>query len=138
MEATGGRTYAQIPAEEAVRATAQTSAFLQSSLFMSVLAFGLALLLIGLGVLFVIIGSALNHLSNGFDGLGSALASGVGAGREGVRLDPGVSYTAAPVQTQYVTPVAPAPVATQYVETPTTDYVAPTFIDNSRTDFNRP
>ena|GEM_PF-1011194 len=114
MAATGGRTYAQIPADEAVRATAMNSAFLQSALFTSVLAFGLSLLVFGLGVLFIIIGTALNHLSDRFDGLGNALANGgYGANREGVVLDPGVSYS--------------APVETGYVQT-TTDYVAPTYV----------
>ena len=128
MAATGGRTFAQIPAEEAVRATAQTSAFLQSSLFTSVLAFGLSLLLLALGLLFIIIGSALWHLSDRFDGLGNALANGGygGAGRlfgapaEGVVLDPGVSYTT----TDYVAPTTEYVVPTEYVTdtTTTTEY----------------
>jgi len=113
MAATGGRTFAQIPQGEEVRATAQTAAFLQASLFTSVLAFALSLLVFALGILFIVIGSALYHLSDRFDGLGNALASGgYGPNREGVVLDPGVSYT--------------APLATQYVETTQVDYGTPT------------
>ena len=124
IAATGGRTFAQIPAaEDAVRATAQTSAFLQSSLFTSVLAFALSLLVFGLGVLFVVIGSALAHLSSRFDGLGSALAgSNTGAGREGVVLDPGVSYTTTPVEPVYAQPQYVA--QPQYAPQP--GYAAPT------------
>lgn len=122
MAATGGRTFAQIPASEEVRTTAQTSAFLQASLFTSVLAFGLSLLTLALGLLFIIIGSALYHLSDRFDGLGNALASGgYGANREGVVLDPGVSYTTPAVATQYVE-TTEYTTPTTYVENPTTEY----------------
>ena len=123
MEATGGLTFAQLEQADPVRATAQTAAFLQSSLFTSVLAWGLALLLLALGLLFIIVGSALWHLSDRFDGLGNALASGgygggsrlVGAPAEGVVLAPGVSYQT----TDYVVPT------TEYVtdtNTTTTEY----------------
>jgi len=116
MAATNGLTFAQLEQGDPVRATAQTAAFLQSSLFTSVLAFGLSLLVLALGLLFIIIGSALWHLSDRFDGLGNALASGgygggsrlVGAPAEGVVLAPGVSYQ-----------------TTDYV-VPTTEYVADT------------
>ena len=111
MAATGGRTFAQIPQGEEIRNLAQTSAFLQASLFTSVLAFALSALVTALGILFIVIGTALNHLSDRFDGLGNALASrGYGANREGVVLDPGVSYT--------------TPAATTYVEDTTTEYRA--------------
>jgi len=114
MEITGGRTFAQIPQGEDVRNTAQTAAFLQASLFTSILAFALSLLVFALGILFIVIGTALNHLSDRFDGLGNALASGgYGANREGVMLDPGVSYTTTPVQ-QYV--------ETTYPTAPRTDF----------------
>ena len=112
MAATGGRTFAQIPQGEEVRATAQTAAFLQASLFTSVLAFALSLLVFTLGILFIVIGSALYHLSDRFDGLGNALANGgYGANREGVVLDPSVSYT----QVDYSTP-------TTYVQNPNDGY----------------
>jgi len=116
MAATGGRTFAQIPQGEEVRATAQTAAFLQASLFTSVLAFALSLLVFTLGILFIVIGSALYHLSDRFDGLGNALANrGYGANREGVVLDPSVSYTA----------------PTQYVETSPVDYgTQTTYLEN--------
>lgn len=76
-EATDNRTYAEIPqvatsdgetssesgalltdqekADYQARNTAQTSSFLQASLFESVMAFGVAVLIMGLGVLFVLV-----------------------------------------------------------------------------------
>jgi len=123
MAMTGGRTFAQIPQGEEVRGTAQTAAFLQASLFTSVLAFALSLLVFALGILIIVIGSALYHLSDRFDGLGNALAAGgYGSNREGVVLEPGVSYSA-PVTTQYVetTPVDYGPPPT-YTSDPNTPY----------------
>ena len=42
MEATKGKTYAELDREDPLRATAMNSAFLQASLFTSVVAFGVA------------------------------------------------------------------------------------------------
>ena len=124
MVSTGGRTFAQIPMDDPIRDTAQTAAFLQASLFTSVLAYGLSALAAATGLGFIITGSALWHLSKRFEGFGSALANGgyggagrlVGAPAEGVVLDPGVSYTT----TDYVVPtaeyVAPATETTTYNE----------------------
>ncbi len=56
LEATGGKTYAELDREDPLRQTAMTASFLRASLFTSVVAFGVAALAFGLGVVFVIIG----------------------------------------------------------------------------------
>ncbi len=55
-EITGGLTYAELPRDDERRATAQNAAFLQASLFTSVLSFGVAAMAFGMGVIFVLIG----------------------------------------------------------------------------------
>jgi hypothetical protein len=59
LEATGGKTYAELDKEDPVRATAMNASFLRASLFTSVVAFGVAALVMGLGVLFILVGYAL-------------------------------------------------------------------------------
>ncbi|MCB0910643.1 MAG: aromatic ring-opening dioxygenase LigA [Propionibacteriaceae bacterium] len=59
MEATGGKTYAELGREDPLRQTAMTASFLRSSLFTSVIAFGVALFAVGVGVLSILIGWAL-------------------------------------------------------------------------------
>ncbi len=56
LEATGGMTFAELDREDPLRETAMQASFLQASLFTSVLAFGVAAMAIGMGVLFVLIG----------------------------------------------------------------------------------
>lgn len=56
LEATGGKTYAQLDREDPLRQTALTSSFLQASLFTSILAFGVAAMAVGMGLIFVLIG----------------------------------------------------------------------------------
>jgi len=56
LEATDGLYYAELDREDPVRATAATASFLQASLFTSVLAFGVAAMAVGMGLLFVLIG----------------------------------------------------------------------------------
>lgn len=56
LELTGGLTYAELGREDPLREVALTSSFLQSSLFTSVLAFGVAAMPVGMGVLFILIG----------------------------------------------------------------------------------
>ena len=55
-EITGGLTYAELDRDDERRGTAQSAAFLQSSLFTSVLSFGVAAMAFGMGVIFVLIG----------------------------------------------------------------------------------
>lgn len=56
LETTGGLTYAELDREDPRRETALTSSFLQSSLFTSVVAFGVAAMALGMGALFILIG----------------------------------------------------------------------------------
>jgi Flp pilus assembly protein CpaB len=56
---TGGKTYAELDQNDPIRATAMNSAFLQASLFTSVVAFGVCLMAIGVGAVFTVIGFAL-------------------------------------------------------------------------------
>ena len=61
-EATGGKTYAELGREDPLRQVAMTASFLRSSLFTSVVAFGVAALVVLLGLLFVLTGVGLRML----------------------------------------------------------------------------
>ena len=63
LEATGGKTYAQLDREDPLRAVAMNGSFLRASLFTSVVAFGVSLLVVGLGILFILVGVALLSLA---------------------------------------------------------------------------
>jgi len=56
LESTGGLYYAEMDREDPLRATAATASFLQASLFTSVVAFGVAAMAVGMGLLFILIG----------------------------------------------------------------------------------
>lgn len=56
LDATNGLTYAELDSDDPLRQVAQNAAFLQSSLFTSVVAFGVAALAALAGVLFILIG----------------------------------------------------------------------------------
>jgi hypothetical protein len=56
LEAGGGQTYAQLPQDDPARDTVMTASFLRASLFTSVVAFGVATLVAGLGGLFILRG----------------------------------------------------------------------------------
>jgi hypothetical protein len=56
LEITGGLTYAELDRDDPLRETAMNSAFLQSSLFTSVVAFGVAGMAVLMGIVFVLIG----------------------------------------------------------------------------------
>ena len=62
LDITGGKTYAELDRDDPLRDTAMTSSFLRASLFTSVVAFGVAAMAIGVGVLFVFIGFAFRKL----------------------------------------------------------------------------
>ena len=57
-EITGGLTYAELPQDDPNRDTAMQSAFLQASLFTSVVAFGVAAMAFVVGVVMVLVGFA--------------------------------------------------------------------------------
>ena len=63
LEATGGKTYAELEQDDPVRETAMSASFLRASLFTSVVAFGVALMAAGIGVAFILIGMALMSVS---------------------------------------------------------------------------
>jgi hypothetical protein len=58
LEASGGKTYAELDQDDPTRATVQSASFLRASLFTSVVAFGVAVLVVGLGILFILVGLA--------------------------------------------------------------------------------
>jgi hypothetical protein len=64
LEASKGRTYAELDREDPVRATVMNGSFLRASLFTSVLAFGVSAMAMGLGVLQILIGLALRRLAS--------------------------------------------------------------------------
>jgi len=66
--ATGGKTYAELDREDPNRTTAFNGSMLRSSLFTSILAFGLSALISGLGLLTALTGWALTKLANAFHG----------------------------------------------------------------------
>jgi hypothetical protein len=59
LEAGGGKTYAELPQDDPARQTVMTASFLRASLFTSVVSFGVAALVAGLGVMFILLGLAL-------------------------------------------------------------------------------
>ncbi|MGC3955409.1 MAG: aromatic ring-opening dioxygenase LigA [Propionicimonas sp.] len=56
LQATNGKTYAELDKEDPLRATAMNGSFLRASLFTSVIAFGVALFAIGVGALSILLG----------------------------------------------------------------------------------
>ena len=63
LDASGGKTYSQLDREDPVRETMMNGSFLRASLFTSVVAFGVALLVFGLGVVFIVTGEALRRIA---------------------------------------------------------------------------
>jgi cytochrome c biogenesis protein CcdA len=56
LEAGGGKTYAELDQDDPKRDTVMTASFLRASLFTSVVAFGVSVLVAGLGVMFILLG----------------------------------------------------------------------------------
>jgi ABC-type sugar transport system permease subunit len=65
LEATGGKTYAELDSDDPLRQTAMTASFLRASLFTSVVAFGLAAMAFGVGLALALLGSALVMMRRG-------------------------------------------------------------------------
>ena len=59
LEASGGKTYAELDQDDAMRQTMMTASFLRASLFTSVVAYGVALFAAGVGIVLVLFGWAL-------------------------------------------------------------------------------
>lgn len=72
LESTDGLYYAELDREDPRRQTALTSSFLQASLFTSILAFGVAAMAAGMGVLFVLIGLGIRDVDQRLAELGSS------------------------------------------------------------------
>ena len=64
LDSTGGLHYAELDREDPLRQTAQSAAFLQASLFTSVVAFGVAGMAILIGVLFILIGMGIRDVAD--------------------------------------------------------------------------
>lgn len=60
-----GMTYAELPQDDPRREVVMNASFLRASLFTSVVSFGVAALVVGLGVLFILVGWALRRLADG-------------------------------------------------------------------------
>lgn len=63
LDATDGLTYAELDREDPRRQVAQNAAFLQSSLFTSVVAFGVAAMAALVGALFILIGLGIRDVA---------------------------------------------------------------------------
>jgi hypothetical protein len=90
LEASGGATYAELEQDDPVRATVMNASFLRASLFTSVVAFGVCALVIGLGLMFILLGVALRRLAGGSEVSVEtpALASGGGLSEPGTAAAP--------------------------------------------------
>ena len=64
LDATGGLTYAEMDREDPLRQVAMNASFLRASLFTSVVAFGVAAMAIGMGVIFILIGLGMRDVSH--------------------------------------------------------------------------
>lgn len=69
LASTGGQTFAELDREDPLRETAMNASFLQASLFTSVLAFGIAAMALGMGVLFILIGIGIRDVNARVDEL---------------------------------------------------------------------
>lgn len=67
LDATGGQTFAELDRDDPLRETAMSASFLRSSLFTSVLAFGISAMAIGMGLLFVLIGLGIRDVRQQVD-----------------------------------------------------------------------
>jgi hypothetical protein len=63
LEATNGKTYAELGREDPLRQTAMSASFLRASLYTSVVAFGVAAMAVGLGIALILIALALMSMA---------------------------------------------------------------------------
>ncbi|MBW9108816.1 aromatic ring-opening dioxygenase LigA [Microbacterium trichothecenolyticum] len=64
LEASGGKTYAELDQDDPVRQTVMQASFLRASLFTSIVAYGVALFAAGMGVLAILFGWAIHRLAS--------------------------------------------------------------------------
>jgi len=67
-EITGGLTYAELERDDPRRETAMQASFLRSSLYTSVVAFGIAAMAAAMGLLFILIGLGMRDVGHHIDG----------------------------------------------------------------------
>jgi flagellar basal body-associated protein FliL len=67
LESTDGQTYAELDREDPRRDMAMNASFLQASLFTSILAFGVAAMAAGMGIIFVLIGLGMRDVAQRVD-----------------------------------------------------------------------
>lgn len=72
LEATGGKTYSELDREDPLRQTAMNGSFLRASLFTSVVAFGVAAMAMGIGIVFILVGVAILSLAGRLGGAKAA------------------------------------------------------------------
>ena len=72
LEATGGKTYAELGQDDPLRQTAMQASFLRASLYTSVVAFGVAFMAAVIGLVFILIGRALMSMERARASLDSA------------------------------------------------------------------
>jgi hypothetical protein len=63
LEASGGKTYAELDREDPVRVVVMNGSFLRASLFTSVLAFGVSAMAMGLGLVQILLGISMRKLA---------------------------------------------------------------------------
>ena len=63
LDSTDGKTYAELDREDPLRETAMNSAFLQASLFTSVVSYGLAAMAVAMGLVFILIGLGMRDVA---------------------------------------------------------------------------
>lgn len=61
LDASGGKTYAELDREDPVRDTMMNASFLRTSLFSSIISYGVALFAAGTGLLWILIGWAVRR-----------------------------------------------------------------------------
>ena len=64
LEASGGKTYAELDREDPVRVTVMNGSFLRASLFTSVLAFGVSAMAMALGLVQILLGVSMFKLAD--------------------------------------------------------------------------
>lgn len=64
LEASGGKTYAELPQDDPVRSTVMQASFLRASLFTSVVAYGVCLFAVAVGILAIMFGWAIRRLAD--------------------------------------------------------------------------
>ncbi|TDN93156.1 aromatic ring-opening dioxygenase LigA [Microbacterium sp. BK668] len=64
LEASGGKTYAELDQDDPVRATVMQASFLRASLYTSVVAYGVCLFAAAVGILSILFGWALRRLAD--------------------------------------------------------------------------